>query len=837
MKSNRLKALLVSIVMIASCGTGYVTSASAENETYDSTITVDMSGETKEINPYIYGVNDGCSLSDVTTTCVRQGGNRMTGYNWETNYSNAGEDWKNSSDTHISASSTPGMAAKLVSDKATKYNIGYKFTTLQMAGYVAADKDGTVTADQAAPSSRWNEVIFRKDSELTLEPDLTDGKVYMDEYVNYIIQTLGDSTTSTGMQGYSLDNEPALWNDTHPYLHSEEVTMDELVTKSKELSAVIKELDPNADVFGPALWGYLAYKQLGDSDASDEWETIKASGNYNWFIDYYLDEMKKASDEEGVRLLDYLDIHYYNQATSTEEDILQSPRTLWDGTFAENSWIGESWFAADRPFFKHIFNAIDTYYPGTKLAISEYNFGSGDTVAGAVAEVDGLGVFATNGVSMATLWDTANGSIYPYLGINLYTDYDGKGSDFGDTLLVDTSTTDYTKSTAYASVHSDESTTRIDKTVDVIITNKDTSKDENATIQLNNTSAEYKSGVVYGIVEGSDKIVVLDKISSDEITNDNGTTVEVSVPSVSAVHVVLSSDASAYDDINVTESTEPETFETKEITSFDKTTAGISFTVENPNDIEKIEMSITSSAPSGNSYWGGGGGLCFTIDTADAKNAWASKAYSYTNSSNTVTVKFDGTFTVPNGDESEEKEGTIVSNTIEIQDWWNYDEKEDDSVTCSIDKVTVYYKNKTEESSETDSTETTTIKETEPTEITTVEETDPTEFTTVEETESTEATTVKETEPVETNPVPTDIDVTQIKFGDVNSDDSVDVADAVYLNKYLVGAVELTDSQKVVANCSYDGNIDSSDTLAILKYIVQTYDSLPVDSNGNYIDF
>lgn len=112
MKSNRIKALLVSVAMIASCGTSYAVTASAENETFDSTVTVNMSGATKEINPYIYGVNDGCALDKVTTTCVRQGGNRMTGYNWETNASNAGEDWQNSSDTHISFIFNTGYGCK-----------------------------------------------------------------------------------------------------------------------------------------------------------------------------------------------------------------------------------------------------------------------------------------------------------------------------------------------------------------------------------------------------------------------------------------------------------------------------------------------------------------------------------------------------------------------------------------------------------------------------------------------------------------------------------------------------------------------------------------------------
>jgi hypothetical protein len=826
MNSKRIKAFLLSLtVLVGSIGT-YAFSASGESEetaksTYDQEITVNMDGDTKEISPYIYGVNEGCALDSVTATAIRQGGNRMTGYNWETNYSNAGEDWYNSSDTYVSSSSTPGKAALDLGDKAAKCGATYKFTTLQMSGYVAADANGYVTADEVAPSSRWNQVLFRKDSDLLLEPDLTDNTVYMDEYVNYLIKNLGDSTTSTGIQGYSLDNEPALWNDTHPYLHSEEVTMDELVTKSIELSTVVKELDPNADIFGPALWGYLAYKQLGDSDTSDEWETIKASGNYDWFIDYYLDEMKKASDEAGYRLLDYLDIHYYAQATSTTEDILQGPRTLWDSTFVENSWLGEPWFAGDLPYFDHIYDAIDTYFPDTKLAISEYNFGAGDEIAGAVVEADALGVFATNEVGLATLWDTSSGALYPYSAINLYTNYDGEGSAFGDTLIDDVNVTDYTKSTAYASVHSDD-----DTLADVIITNKDLSSDENADITLVNSN-EYKSAIVYGIVDGSSDIVVLDK---PDLTNGstmltsgdciNTTELNVTLPSVSVVHVVLSTEENAFDDIEVTEPTEAPTYNTVEITDFNKTTNGISFTVDNPNDIEKVVINAELSSSEGSSYYGGGGGLCFTIDTDVQKDSWtwASKSFSFTK--DTATVYFDGTFTVPTEDDSEEVAGTIVENEIEIQTWWAYSEKEADGSDVSIDykSVTVYFKDNSESEETTESTEIT-----EPTET----QTEPTES---ESETSTEIASSTETSPViETETATSSVaDVDATLYGDVNCDNIVDVSDVVLLNKSLVQSATLSELGSANADCNLDKVLSSDDSLVILKYLVQTYSSLPV---------
>ena len=110
----------------------------------------------------------------------------------------------------------------------------------------------------------------------------------MDEYVNYIINKLGDSQSATGIQAYSLDNEPALWSHTHSRIHPQPVGIKELSDKSIEMAAAVKKLDPNADIFGPALYGYTAYDHLADDDESTEWEEIKSANNYNWYMDLYL---------------------------------------------------------------------------------------------------------------------------------------------------------------------------------------------------------------------------------------------------------------------------------------------------------------------------------------------------------------------------------------------------------------------------------------------------------------------------------------------------------------------------------------------------------------------
>ena len=50
------------------------------------------------------------------------------------------------------------------------------------------------------------------------------------------------------------------------------------------------------------------------------------------FLDYYLAQMKAASPS---RLLDVLDVHYYNAYADNQAYCVQSPRDYWDPTYSE----------------------------------------------------------------------------------------------------------------------------------------------------------------------------------------------------------------------------------------------------------------------------------------------------------------------------------------------------------------------------------------------------------------------------------------------------------------------------------------------------------------------
>ncbi len=541
-----MKRILTAVtsVLALSTFTVAVTPVSAEGS-YDLNVTVDTAGYRRSISPYIYGINNSRSgeTPPVTTFSARQGGNRFSAYNWETNASSAGRDYKHYSDAYLvnfkkDKMAIPGSVALDFAREMAAQNTDYKVTTLQMAGYVSADMDGEVTEEEIAPSDRWIPVRASKNAPFSLLPDTEDNCVYMDEYVNYLVQTLGDSGTKTGIQGYCLDNEPGIWSGTHARMHPEKTTCEEIVSKSIEFASAVKSVDPGAEIYGGVMYGFNAYKSFNNAV---DWETV--GKGYNWFISYYLDEMAKAEKENGKRLIDVLDLHYYSEAKGQErvtscqdsthtdciEARLQAPRSLWDATYTEDSWIGQ-YNEKFLPLMPLINKSIEEYYPGTKLSFTEYSFGGGNQISGAIAEADALGIFAEYGVYMANSWAVADDESYTHAAMNLYTNYDGSGAKFGDT-LVQAERSDIEKSSVYASINgTDESK------MNIVLMNKSQTDTQNANIQIT-SGADYDSAKIYGITSDSSEIRLLQTITG---ITDNTFTLEL--PALSVVQIELTDD-------------------------------------------------------------------------------------------------------------------------------------------------------------------------------------------------------------------------------------------------------------------------------------------------------
>lgn len=689
---RKLSGLIAGILTVTCLAQPIIAIAESSSSSYNMNVSVNLSGEKKKISPYIYGINQYGNVNNyknVTVNAVRQGGNRYTGYNWETNWSNAGEDWVNSSDTNIGdISNGAGYAARKLSEECAEYNIPYKIATLQMAGYVAADKNGAVSKNEVAPSDRWLKVLTRKNSDYLLEPDLTDDAVYMDEYVNYLLKTLGDSTTATGIQGYSLDNEPFLWNDTHPLLHPEECTANELIEKSIELAKVVKELDPNAEVYGPALWGMLPCIQAGTSESftDTEWNSIK--DNYNWYLDYYLESMAKAEKETGTRLLDVVDIHYYSQDCSTDDGKLQAARSLYDESYVENSWL-QPYFGKYFPLLPNIQESIDKYYPGTKIAISEYNLAdianektTGKNVISAIAETEALGAFAQNNVYFATYWGTLPECPYVESAINLYTNYDNEGSSFGDT-LVEAKTENLSKSAAFASIDGND-----DSDVKIVLSNKEKTAAEKASITINGSTSDYKSAVVYAVTQDSSEIRIIDVQN-----NLSGDTIEVELPPLSVAQVIISDELTDKKEYEAPDITEKKTeYNVNDLAKAED--GSYIIPLGDKENLKKIVFDVNSYSTEGSAYYSGGGGLCFPsltpISGGDA--FWGFKTVNFSNGQSEIVVDFDEYFTDANQDQIK---ACVDGEEAQWQpNWWVFSEKQGDKgtdVVVNYSKVTLVY--------------------------------------------------------------------------------------------------------------------------------------------------
>ncbi|MBN2754865.1 MAG: glycoside hydrolase family 44 protein [Candidatus Goldbacteria bacterium] len=515
---------------------------------YPVSITIDTSNERAAISPLIYGTNQQMEGNE-NLTCMRFGGNRVTGYNWENNASNAGSDWYHSSDNFMcgalenpvntyDCANVPGAVLNNFLDYCAL--MGYEpLITLPMAGYVAADKDGNVLESEAAPSARWKTLISKKGSAFSLPPDTLDGYVYADEEVAHIVNRYGLSAAG-GVRFYELDNEGDLWNSTHVRIHPSPVGASEWVTRGAELAKAVKDVDPQAQIMGPVFFGIWSMMSQGD-----DWNTVR--GTNTWYVPYYLQQMKAQSDADGRRLLDVLDLHYYSEAReglyppfdynsgqcritdpacNSAEAIqarLQAPRSLWDPSYIENSSAGQ-WCGTALPIIPKVQAAIDADFPGTKIAVTEFGFGGGSNFSGGIAMADTLGIFGKYGVYIATMWNTDYG-LFHSAAYKLFRNYDGANSTYGDT-KVSCESGDNAIMSAYASISGTDETA-----LHVIVLNK-SSAAQNADFVIDG-SAAYQSGEAYGF-GGSDSTITLK--AAPVVT---GNAFSYSVPAYSAYHFVF----------------------------------------------------------------------------------------------------------------------------------------------------------------------------------------------------------------------------------------------------------------------------------------------------------
>ena len=423
----------------------------------DVAFTIDATSNVHAISRFIYGTNFEDQWQTPTTTnltIARSGGNRWTAYNWENNASNAGSDYMYENDNFLGGGSTPGEAVR--SRVAASFGAGASHVvTIPMQGWVSADETGPVSKTLTNLPSRFKASKPNKGAAAVYPPDVTDANVYQDEFVTWLEKQFpGARTDPAKTIFYMLDNEPDLWLSTHAEIQKTAETYADLLAKSVATSAMIKRVAPGALVFGPVNYGWEGYVNL--QTAPD--------ANGRDFLEFFLDGMKAA--ENGGRIFDVLDLHWYPEATGggtriiddgdTPSDALvdarlQAPRSLWDDTYTETSWITDAIGKKPIRLIPLMLEKIAAHSPGTKLAFSEYHYGGANHISGGIAEADALGVFGREGVFMATEYPLQSTEDFIYGGFAMFRNFDGQRGAFGDTSIAAT-TTDNAKSSVYASL-------------------------------------------------------------------------------------------------------------------------------------------------------------------------------------------------------------------------------------------------------------------------------------------------------------------------------------------------------------------------------------------------
>ncbi len=445
-----------------------IRSAFADNAA--PTLTVNASSDRYPISQDIYGMNryalDAGLSKELGNPVDRLGGNNTSRYNWKADSTNSGDNYYYAGGGHgiymgdskpeTSNGTDTSSADRFVNQAASQ---GSKtLMTVPMVPYITKTSEpncsypkslypnqgvfSTVTVGYGDVCGNGRDAsgkhILDTNIGLNNAPNSPD---FQKAWIQHLVATHG-TAANKGVNIYNLDNEPSIWYDTHADIHPDKTGYDELVKLSTSYAQTIKSVDPTAATAGPVDFGWCGYLGNCFGKAGDDF----ASHKNTYLSEYYLQQMHAYEQTHGTRLLDYFDEHYYPEGTpngtlysatagssALQKDRLNSTRSLWDPTYVENNWIGQRDGAIN--LLPRFHNWINKDYPGTKLAISEYNFGGLESMNGALTQADVLGIFGREKVDLATIWGPPTPDQPGAYAFRMYRNYDGKGSKYGDTWI------------------------------------------------------------------------------------------------------------------------------------------------------------------------------------------------------------------------------------------------------------------------------------------------------------------------------------------------------------------------------------------------------------------
>jgi len=371
----------------------------------------------------------------------RLGGNSSERFNWKISSWNAGKDWYF---RNFKSDLPDPVDAFMKKNRMGGIN---SMITIPFLGFVAKDSSSgsypvSMFPNQKKTLEGFGNGFNQKGQPLLADPSLANTPFGPEDITSWVSKL--KLQFGSHHHRYIMGNEPMLWHETHQDVHPTPATYDQVLTKFLHAAQAVRKADPEAVIFGPALWGYLAVKQSA-FDARGPWSlgkklTDKKKHGGVDFLEWFLAEVAKEEARLKVSLLDVVDVHFYPEGErirkgtpslpETREARLASTRSLWDRTYKDPSWLNENLYFI--PFLKEIINKTN---PRRKLAIGEYNFYGEHDLAGGIALAEVLGIFSKEKLDYANYWTVPLENSPAAFAFKLFRNYDGQKSTFGETLI------------------------------------------------------------------------------------------------------------------------------------------------------------------------------------------------------------------------------------------------------------------------------------------------------------------------------------------------------------------------------------------------------------------
>ncbi len=439
-------------------------------------ITIDALTNRHSISTYVYGgayPQDAATITDSGLTTVRWGGDATSTYNWQLQTYNAANDYffedyaaggfgngADSSSTQFiqdvkAAGSNPLMTmvmlpwvaqtAETSVQQGGSDNYHWSFSVAKYGAQCYVDPyntdagDGVVAGTCSNPTyitANPNDAYFP----LLDQPGNNDppNSVYRNQWAAALAAAFGSAP-----HFYDMDNEIEIWGSTHRDVHPQPSGYDELRDTFIAESRALKGWDPAAIRLGPITCCWWFYWNGANNND-------KGAHAGNDFLPWWLNEVYWQDQVAGTRSVDVFDIHAYPDTPDTSGYTLAKKRALalrifrdyWDPTYvSESSDINQKWTTFIQPkktipFRIPRLRAIaNMTYPGTPLSVTEWNAaiaGESD-YSTALSDADAYGILGRERAYLASRWVAPVPGNPNYLGLKLYTNYDGAHHGFATT--------------------------------------------------------------------------------------------------------------------------------------------------------------------------------------------------------------------------------------------------------------------------------------------------------------------------------------------------------------------------------------------------------------------